>query len=621
MKNQTEINQSSFILKNLPFGILLEDIDRKIISVNMEFINLFNIPAAPSELVGLDCTSMAESAKNQFVDSPIFMNFINKCIKAKIRDTQKFEIINDRHVELIYIPYIINGEFAGHNWIYNNITDDIRNKKLIATNEQFYKNILDYIPADIVVFDVHHNYVFINKMAIKDDKLRAWMVGKTDYDYCKFRNVDIEIAYFREEQHLKVLNSKKIHSWQDTKTKKNGETETILRILNPFLNSKKDLKFIVGYGLDITEINKKDKKITEEANRNKQLLSNLKDVVFEANEKGNFTMMNTAWRSLTDLTEKETLSKHISSFFLENEAKKEFKNYLSNNNQIDLSIKLKLKTNNSYQYVKAFFSKIHDNNTKLESIWGTFSDITEEYKKEIILLEIVKKEKEINQLKTGFIQMVSHEVRTPLAGILSSVELLEIINLNTSKVLIDKNKKHYQSIISQIIRIGDLMSNVLLLGKVETGNVNIDLKKIDLVKKITDLLEEDFSLENAPKIKFKVVGKPFPVALDWKLFVHVIINLLSNAIKYSKHLNQPELVIYFEEMNVKIIVKDYGIGIPKKDIPKLFQSFSRASNVGNISGSGIGLILVKHMTELHNGTITVESKENHGSIFTIYLPL
>lgn len=237
------------------------------------------------------------------------------------------------------------------------------------------------------------------------------------------------------------------------------------------------------------------------------------------------------------------------------------------------------------------------------------------------LIEIVKKEEELNELKLRFANMISHEVRTPLAGILSSVELLEIIHESAPEALKTSSLRHFSRIKEQVSRLSDLMSDVLLLGEIEAGKVKLNQEWVDVAQKIREFIDTTFN-KNEPgvKVRFKTWQEPYKFWLDWSLLKRALTNLINNAIKYSIGGQAPELTLYFCSDFLEITVKDYGIGIPESEIQRLFSPFTRASNVSNIEGTGLGLILVKHFVELHEGEVRVWSKEKRGSMFTITIP-
>lgn len=237
------------------------------------------------------------------------------------------------------------------------------------------------------------------------------------------------------------------------------------------------------------------------------------------------------------------------------------------------------------------------------------------------LLKTLQKEKELNELKSNFVNMVSHEFRTPMAGILSSVELLEIIDEQLANPVKSKSAYYYGLIKNQVSRMTGLMNNVLMLGKIEAGKIEFTPSEVVLSILCKEIIQQNFAHpSSACRIAVTVTGKEKTLQLDINLIKHILINLLSNALKYSPKDTSPELKLAFGKKNTTIQVIDSSIGIPKGEMKKLFSSFFRASNTGNVEGTGLGLVVVKYFVELHSGTIKVQSRPGEGSVFKVIIP-
>ena len=619
MINENIIGQAEFILQNIIFGVLIEDKDRKIFSANQAFIDIFNIPLSPSELVGLDCIKLAEDVKNLYLNQDDFLCFIDKCTLDKVKsEAKEFELTNGKIVEVNYIPYWKDNSFMGHSWCYNETTQIKKSLLENQNQKKFFETILHQIPADIAIFDAEHNYIFLNKQAVKDDVLRNWLLGKNDYDFCKYRNVNIDIAHERREMFNKLKATKQNVSWEDKRKNKDGKETLTLRIFHPYFDSNENLKYAIGYGIDLTEFKLKDLMLQEEEQKSLALIKELKEVIFGADINGRILNLNPAWVTLTGTSVEKSIDKNLLDFFAgPTDFKNDLNGFFINEARKEIKYITKIKVKRHFKWVEISIFKKTGLVTKDVYLWGTIIDIDDKIKTQEQLLDIVKKERELNELKSGFINMVSHEVRTPLAGILSSVELLEIYNQKLNQTQIQKSVIYFERIKDQILRISDLMNNVLLLGKIESGKIELTLKKVDLIELLSNYLDKNYSNK---AIKLRIFGLQTNVKLDWKIISHVFSNLIDNAIKYSLTMRPPEVEVIFLKNKVDINIHDFGIGIPKKDIPKLFVPFNRASNVGNIEGTGLGLILTKNFIELHKGTIKLKSKINKGTTFTITLP-
>lgn len=230
----------------------------------------------------------------------------------------------------------------------------------------------------------------------------------------------------------------------------------------------------------------------------------------------------------------------------------------------------------------------------------------------------LEQEKELNFLKSRFISMISHEYRTPLTVILTSTYLIEQYYQGTNREQFDKFIFKIRESVKSMIK---LLEDVLTIGKSESGKFSLSIDKIRLVDFCNDIIEEVQVIDNKKHIfEFNYVNNDFEVISDVNSLKHIISNLLLNAAKYSP--GQDNVIINLEDLNndVKMEVIDFGIGIPIEDQSLLFEAFYRASNVGAISGTGLGLSIVKRFVDTIKGTITVDSKRNEGTKFTIIFP-
>jgi signal transduction histidine kinase len=229
------------------------------------------------------------------------------------------------------------------------------------------------------------------------------------------------------------------------------------------------------------------------------------------------------------------------------------------------------------------------------------------------------REKELNELKTQFVSMVSHDFRTPLTIIQTSTNILE-----SFQERLDERKKagHFHRINIQIERMVELLNGVLNFSRADIGANALNLAEINLDQFCRSIADEFQSADEMKhRLLYTCLQGSIIVLIDEKLLQQAIINLLTNAFKYSPEGSTVHMDVSSDEGNAKIQVKDSGIGIPKADLPRLFEMFHRAGNVGVIKGTGLGLAIVKRSVEAHGGTIEVESTEGKGTTFKVNLPI
>lgn len=249
-------------------------------------------------------------------------------------------------------------------------------------------------------------------------------------------------------------------------------------------------------------------------------------------------------------------------------------------------------------------------------------DITSRIKNEKKNKKALKKEKELNEMKTKFITMASHQFRTPLTVIYSNAELIEYKTQNIEKNLSENLKSISIRIKNEIDRMTELMNNILIFGKYDSDkNVQLKIEPIDFNEFVQSLVSNYFSNQaDGRKIEIQNSNRPKTLVTDRTLLVHIFTNLISNAFKYSSGKQNPILKTTYLENNIQIEIIDFGIGIPNQDKINLFNSFYRASNTSTIIGSGLGLTIVKQFTELLKGTVELKSKENSGTTIKIIFP-
>ena len=231
----------------------------------------------------------------------------------------------------------------------------------------------------------------------------------------------------------------------------------------------------------------------------------------------------------------------------------------------------------------------------------------------------LQKERDLNQLKSKFISTASHEFRTPLATVMSSVSLIEkYTHLNEQEKLL----KHVDRIKKSIKNLTEILDDILSVNKIEEGKVMVHPFELDLVHFVNELITEvKIITKIGQTISLNTSGlTEIQILQDPKLMRHILLNLLSNAIKFSNEDSKIEVSILEDSKKVTIQIKDQGIGIPQESINHIFTRFYRSENAGQIQGTGLGLAIVKQYTELLKGKISCQSIESEGTTFTLSLP-
>lgn len=240
------------------------------------------------------------------------------------------------------------------------------------------------------------------------------------------------------------------------------------------------------------------------------------------------------------------------------------------------------------------------------------------YQAETEVRNALQKEKELNELKSRFIAMVSHEFRTPLSIILFSAALLETYS---SKWTEDKKLVHLQRIQSAVKKMVSLLEDVLLIGKTEAGKQEFKPSVLNLDNLCYEIVEEMQIINDRQHEILFISSGVTEVEMDEKLLRYILGNLLSNAIKYSPPSSTIKFEVSHQPNEIIFAIEDRGIGIPLEDQKHLFKDFHRAANVGTIPGTGLGLAIVKNYVNLHGGEISFKSEVGIGTTFTVRVPI
>ena len=235
------------------------------------------------------------------------------------------------------------------------------------------------------------------------------------------------------------------------------------------------------------------------------------------------------------------------------------------------------------------------------------------------LLQSLSVAQDLNELKSRFITLTSHEFRTPLTTILGSAELLKHYGENWPQ---EKRQRYFDRIHDTVDHMTRLLDDVLTVGQAEAGQLTFCPSFVNILELLQQLIDQ--SLRRGDRERAIALNHDLDspeIYLDKTLVSQIILNLLSNALKYSGAESTVTLDVKTEETQLIVQVQDQGIGIPEADKAQLFTSFHRAENAANIQGTGLGLSIVKNAVNLHGGQITFESQEGSGSTFTVQLPL
>lgn len=270
------------------------------------------------------------------------------------------------------------------------------------------------------------------------------------------------------------------------------------------------------------------------------------------------------------------------------------------------------------RYFMIYGVPLRDKNDEVEHAMAVAQNITDQKNSAEKTRQALQKERQLNELKSRFVSMASHEFRTPLASILSSISLIDKYR---EREELEPQVKHIQKIKNNINLLTQILNDFLSIGKLEEGKVKYQAEEVDISSLTKDIIGDVQAVAKpGQNITLECNFNSIVAQLDPQVFRNVLYNLISNATKYSPDNKSIEVCLTSKASEIILTVTDHGIGIPEKDQPLLFDRFFRASNAGNIQGTGLGLNIVKKYVDLMGGTITFTSEIEEGTTFTVALP-
>lgn len=596
--NKKLIEESLQISRDYLESVLNNNFD-VILSVNKNYkLKTFNKLAAESFYHYFKVNLETEKSFFDFIPEEFYESWKNRCDRAFAGEY--FEV-EDHHnnggrlfIEKVAFAPINShstGEIMGVAVFSRDITDSYVSKKNLEESEKQLSLIFNGTDNFVVLVHVEPN----NKFSIERSNNKFIEANRSlgiDIDMNSIIGLDVE--FFLKEYinaHDEKIESIISHYQYVLNNKKvlNYEEETIIGkytyltdvTLTPIINENNECTHILYVAKDITERNK------SEADLNAALVENKKKVrELEKLYKQIENEQNAALNLMEDLSE-------------------EIKERKST------ELELNLHKENLEQLVEERTEQIRYINKQLSL------EIENKIEGEEKVQNALRKEQQVNELKTRFISTVSHEVRTPLTAIKSSADLLQRYS---EKWDVEKRSEHLSRINNSVDYLTTLLENVLTMSRTESGKIIYSPESMNLKEFIADLIEKLELFDNGKHpIEFNFEGDTF-IKSDPRLISILFNNIISNAIKYSPSSNKI-LVKVSRSFNLKIMIEDKGIGIPQEAIALLFEPFYRAKNSEKFKGSGLGLSIVKKIIDLLNGKIEIESEEGRGSKFLITLPL
>lgn len=640
-------------------GIVITGSDGEIVSVNPHALRLFQYEMP--ELAGKNINALIPERfhaahlqhHQQYLANPVTTSM---CRGREVLAIKKDRTEFAAEIQLAHFKHKGNPITAA---FITDISDRKNAEDRLVEKEQHMRLFIAHTAAAIAMFDEEMRYMMVSNRWLKDYNLEGRdLTGISQYDLFP------DISPQWKDLYKRGLAGEELHCEEDFFYRSDGAINWIRWELYPWFRSDQSVGGIIIFTEDITErkqgqlkllqlnqeleqrvaektatlnetlqkLEASEKALKKHAEYQDLLFNNIAAIIISIDADGIIKTMNKQAEKELGYTQAELAGKFTPLIFhdpdsvqqaAEKKAKQTGRKVVP-----DFHIFLdQLKAGKSYEEERMFMRKngtrfpvrvsanaLLDEQNRFIGGVAVARNIEDQKKQEKQLLESLSHERELNELKSRFITMASHEFRTPLSTVLSSAYLIEKYTAQEDQ---HKRQKHLQRIVTSVNMLSDILNDFLSVGKIEEGRIQVRPAWFSIREEISSLAAQlKNNLKKNQKILYQHSGAD-QVYLDPSMLRHIVMNLVSNASKFSPEGRAIDIRTVCEKNTVTLSVKDKGIGIPKEDQKHLMERFFRAGNVTNIQGTGLGLHIVAKYAELMNGTVQCISELEKGTEFII----
>ena len=516
---------------------------------------------------------------------------------------------------------------------------DITQEKLLKDellqSEERFKGAFNHSSLGMALVNYEDKWIEVNDRMCE-------ILGYTREEFKNLTYIDItykedlaaDLAYEKQMQNGEIssfnLEKRYIH--------KNKSLVWVHLSVSAVKNSLGEIQHYVAQVIDISErkrMEEENRLLIEEKNRNKALqlieaknwyrllADNTIDLVCLHNLDASFKYVSPSIQSLLGYDPEELIGKYPEDYVHPEDLKKFKKRIGSIIKDKELfSEQVRLRNSEGeYIWFETNASLVYENKIPV-SFQSSTRDITQRKKAEQIIEDTLLQERQLNELRTNLVSTISHEFRTPMTTIRTSAELITMYLQNSQFNEALQIEKRVKTITEEIDRIVELMDAVLTISKDDAGKTSFNPIVCNLNEICKDVIETSFNNQKDNRnvdVLFK--SNKVEIFADINLIKYTLFNVLSNAFKYSEGCGNVQLNLFTVDDLVQIDVIDNGIGIPKEEQSKLFNTFYRASNSNGIQGTGLGLYIIKMFTKKNSGRVYLESELGKGTKVTLRFPL
>lgn len=489
----------------------------------------------------------------------------------------------------------------------------------------FFQEILDKAPAEIIVADPEYRYLYANPSAVTDADLREWMVGKTNEEFCRRAGRSEVIARARRMVFEKVLRTGKMVEWTEAVRDEKGVLQHYMHRVTPVLEEDGGISKVIIYAIRITEGKEYEEKIRRSENKYRDLYNYSQALICTHDMNGRLLAVNPAVCRTLGYAEEEMVGRNLMEFLPEKHRARFGEEYVKAIHRRDnnLSGEFCVLNKDGKEIHLLYRNYRREEPGEEPYIIGFSQDITDRITMERELRVTKQLTDDVARAKESFLAHMSHEIRTPMNGILGIASLL-------NKTRLDVQQRNYLQLIQESANnLLVIVNDILDLEKIVAGKLQLESIPFKIVDKIATTIqsfiyraeEKELGLvfQNSIPGDLVVDGDPYRLS-------QVLNNLLSNALKFTNegHIRVTTGISVREEdaVVIEVVVSDTGIGISPERLATIFEPFEQADATisRKYGGTGLGLAICKHMVEMQNGELLVKSEKGKGSAFIIRVP-
>jgi PAS domain S-box-containing protein len=498
-----------------------------------------------------------------------------------------------------------------------------RAEKALKQRHREVMTLLDSLPGYAFFKDVQGRYVMANQNFCRAfGQTSQTITGKTDHDL-----FPAELALKYRADDVKVLASREPLQVGEEQMLEGGRILVVQTTKVPVKNDRDEVVGLIGLGFDITERKHAEEELRTSAANLRESEARFRSAFYSSPIRtsiarvsdGKFIEVNDSFLDGLDLPRAEVIGKSSTELGIwTNSAERAaFWDDLKRDGVIRQR-EVTVHNQRGRLYTMLLSADIVEIRGEPHVLVNAL-DITERKQAEQELLRALSREKELSELKSNFVSLVSHEFRTPLGVISTSSEILRYYLPELAEA---ERLEHLDSIARNTRRMSDLMEEVLVLGRLDASKLAFEPGPLDLAALCRRLVDEVLSATNRVcPINFTHGSLPADASADARLLRHILLNLLANAVKYSEPGVAVDFSVARDGTEAVFTIRDRGIGIPDLDQKRLFTAFQRGGNVGARHGTGLGLVIVKRCVDLQGGRLQLTSKIGEGTVVTVTAPV